>query len=67
MISYENECVGCATESYPCLGAACSNRNVPHFYCDECGEESTLYEYDGEELCIDCIEKRLPVVEGSED
>ena len=55
----ENECVDCGL---PCLGNSCPNRNVPRFYCDECGDEAQLYDFDGEELCIDCIEKRLDKV-----
>jgi hypothetical protein len=64
MIKYENECCGCATPNYPCIGESCPNRRVPHRYCDECGEEDTLYEYDGEELCIECIKERLEEVKG---
>ena len=64
MIKYENECCDCAVPAYPCIGEGCPNRNVPHYYCDECGEESyDLYEFDGQQLCIDCIEKRLKKVE----
>lgn len=62
MIKYENECCGCATETYPCLGSGCVNRNVPHYYCDKCGEETKLYYFDGKELCIDCIEQLLDKV-----
>ena len=62
MVRYENECCGCATPAYPCLGSSCPNMNVPHFYCDECGEESDLYHFEDEELCINCIEKRLEPV-----
>ena len=59
----ENECVDCGR---PCLGNACPNRNVTRFYCDRCGNETKLYHYDGEELCIDCIiSDELEVVEGS--
>ena len=39
MITYEDECCGCATESYPCLGNACPNRNVKHLYCDKCKDD----------------------------
>lgn len=39
MVKYEDECYGCATESYPCLGSACPNRHVKHLYCDECYDE----------------------------
>ena len=64
MIKYEDECCGCATESYPCLGSACSNRNVPHFYCDKCGEDvEELYKVDGEELCEDCLKNNFEKVE----
>lgn len=56
MITYEDECVSCGL---PCLGSSCPNRNVPHFYCDECEDEADLFEYDEEQLCIKCIEERL--------
>lgn len=62
MVKYENECVCC---DLPCMGTSCPNRNVPHYYCDDCGEEDTLYEFDGEELCINCIKNRLTEVDGS--
>ena len=56
MIKYENECCGCATESYPCLGSSCPNRKVPHLLCDRCGEDvEELYKVDGEELCEECL------------
>ena len=57
MVKYENECVGCPPEM-GCLGDCCPNRNVPHIYCDKCGEEcEELYRYDGKELCENCFEK----------
>ena len=59
MREYVDECVCCGK---PCIGSACRYKNVPHFYCDDCGEETTLYEFDGEELCINCIKMRLDVV-----
>ena len=59
MVEYEDECVGCGL---PCYGNSCPNRNVPHYYCDECGDEEILYEFDGEELCIRCIKGRLTKV-----
>ena len=61
-----NECVGCKSMGLYCLGNTCPNRNVVRFYCDRCGEETTLYDYDGEELCQDCLLKEFKVVEGSE-
>ena len=59
MIKLVNECVGCGL---PCQGDSCPNRNVPRFYCDSCGDETDLYEFEGEQLCICCIEKRLEKV-----
>jgi Zn finger protein HypA/HybF involved in hydrogenase expression len=65
MMTIENECVGCPPEM-GCLGSACPNRNVKRFYCDKCKDEETLYEFNGQELCINCISKQLTVVEGSD-
>lgn len=65
MVKLENECVGCPP-NMGCLGDSCPYRNVPHFYCDECGEEEVLYEFEGGEYCLDCIANMLKVVEGSE-
>lgn len=62
MVKYENECVGCNTILDGCLGSACQYKHVPHFYCDDCNEEDDLYEFDGEQLCIECIKKRLDKV-----
>ena len=60
---YENECCGCAVPAYPCLGSSCPRRHVLHIYCDDCGnDECDIYEFDGKELCIDCIEKLLDKV-----
>lgn len=60
----QNDCCGCATESYPCLGDQCKYRNVKHFYCDRCKEEvDELYYFDGDELCGECVLKGLEVVE----
>ena len=59
MVKYENECVDCGL---PCIGITCPYRRVPHYYCDECKDETDIYEFDNEELCINCIEKRLDKV-----
>jgi hypothetical protein len=59
----EDECCDCGL---PCIGNSCKYKNVERFYCDECKEEDTLYEYDGRELCIECIKKQLLIVKGSE-
>ena len=64
MLVYENECVGCPPER-GCLGSACPNRNVPRYYCDDCGEEfdpRELYMFDNAQLCADCVLGRLDTV-----
>lgn len=63
MIKYENECVSCSNETYPCMGESCPYTHVKRYYCDECGEETDLYNFYGEELCIDCIISNLTKVE----
>ena len=62
MKTIEDECVGCPLE-IGCLGSSCPYKDVVHYYCDNCGEETQLYYYDDKELCIDCIEKTLEKVE----
>ena len=59
----ENDCVDCGMH---CLGSACPNRSVPHYYCDCCGEEAELYHYHDLELCETCLLNEFPKVEGSE-
>jgi hypothetical protein len=58
-----DECVDCGL---PCLGNSCPYRNVTRFYCDDCGEETMLYEFEDKELCKDCIFKRLDLKEVNE-
>lgn len=58
----ENECVDCGL---PCFNS-CRYLNVTRYYCDECGDESTLYETEYGELCEVCLLKKFPKVEGSE-
>lgn len=63
MVRIENECVGCPPEM-GCIGNLCPYRNVRRYYCDKCGEEvETLYYFDAQELCLDCIEEQLERVE----
>lgn len=62
----ENRCCGCATESYPCRGKSCDLRNYIASYCDECKEEKEIHNYDDEELCVDCIQKRINLSEYDE-
>lgn len=64
MKKIENECVSCGL---PCLGSSCPYREVIRFYCDRCGEEKTLYHYEDEELCKDCLLEEFEIVEGSDD
>ena len=68
MIEIRNECCNCATSTYPCMGNSCPLRNTKVYICDDCKDEvdelfDSLYEFDGQELCIDCIRKRLTAVE----
>lgn len=58
-----DECCSCASGGYPCRGNLCPLRNVPHLLCDDCGEETTLYYYEDEMLCLDCIKDRLHEVD----
>ena len=60
MVSIENECVECGK---PCF-SECPYKAVKHYYCDHCGNETDkLYEFEGEELCLDCIIETLTEVE----
>lgn len=52
MIKYENDCVDCGL---PSLGDSCKYKNVPHYYCDSCGDEETLYYWEDGEYCEECI------------
>ena len=58
MIEYRNECLRCASQSFPCRGELCELRNVPVYMCDLCGEEfvedEPVYEYGGEIYHDDC-------------
>jgi hypothetical protein len=65
MIKIVRECVGCPPEM-GCNKQTCSYWNSVRFYCDRCGKEETLYHYDGQELCIDCITDDLEEVVGSD-
>ena len=58
MIKYYDECVGCPAE-LGCIGNGCPYLNIPHYFCDECGDEEDLYFYEDRELCLNCIEREL--------
>ena len=61
MIYTENECVDCGL---PCIYESCPYWAVTRCYCDCCGDEcDVLYWWDGQQLCLDCIEERLERVE----
>ena len=65
MIKTISECVGCPPHM-GCLYEACPYYEVTILECDECGAEldegDCLYEYDGEELCKDCLCERFPKI-----
>ena len=64
MIRIESECVDCGL---PCLHETCPNYKVVIYECDCCGDEVwDLYHFNGQELCIDCIEHQLEMVEYNE-
>ena len=64
MIRVESECVDCGL---PCIYDACPHYKVIIYECDSCGDEAfDLYHFDGQQLCIDCIEHRLERVEYNE-
>ncbi|MDE6501044.1 MAG: hypothetical protein K2L10_03065 [Ruminococcus sp.] len=54
MRKIEDDCVGC--DIYCC---DCGLQHAEHLYCDQCGYEDSLYRFNDEEICIDCIEKAM--------
>ena len=60
MIAIESDCVDC---DLPCIYEACRHYRTVHYYCDKCGEEDIIYEFNDEQLCLDCILKKLERVE----
>lgn len=69
MVRIENDCCSCAVPGYPCRGDSCPLRHAKHYYCDCCRVEvdlewTKLYEYDGEELCEECLLEKVPTVKG---
>lgn len=64
MITEQDECCGCATESYPCIGDICPRRHTVVLICDECGDEvEKLYKVDGMQLCSRCALNELEEVD----
>lgn len=51
-----NGCIDCGL---PCM-LFCPLRDESYVWsCDKCGTETQLYEWEGQELCLDCIEHNL--------
>ena len=61
MTRIEDDCVGC-----PTYCANCGRDRTPHYYCDNCGDETKLFRFDDKELCTECLLEQFDVVEGSE-
>lgn len=62
---YEDECVDCQTF---CMN--CGRKHVPHYYCDECGDEGDLdelYAFEGWDdvkmLCRYCLCGKFKTIE----
>jgi hypothetical protein len=55
MKKLENDCVDCGK---PCF-SSCPYKAVPHYYCDNCGDEvesDELFKWNnGEDWCKECI------------
>lgn len=60
----ESACRECGL---PCNAKFCPYREITVYYCDECADETQLYEFDGRELCLGCIKKKLPKVGKDEE
>lgn len=63
----DNNCINCPSMGMPCMGDICNNKETVIFKCDNCGVSDTLYKFEGQELCIDCISDELEIVEGSDN
>lgn len=63
MIRIENECVDCGL---PCMGSSCPYQNVERHYCDKCGDEEVLYNFNGGEYCMSCIEDMIEEIPENE-
>ncbi len=61
---HTSECCDCGL---PCIYKTCPHYEVEHFQCDFCKEEDVrLYNYNGYEICEECLLKEFEVVEGSD-
>ena len=59
LIVVESDCCDC---DLPCIQEGCRFYKVARFYCDDCGEEDTLYYFDDKQLCSYCVLKQLEEV-----
>ena len=58
MVEIRNDCVGCEH----CVH--CGQDHSLYMVCDECGSEvDGLWEYEGEQLCEECLLEAVPKVE----
>lgn len=53
----ENNCAGCPTYCVHCS----RGRDYRQYFCDRCGDnaDDALYEFEGEELCFECVKESL--------
>ena len=60
MIKYENRCVSCHAEGYPCWGSYCPLIRYKIYICDKCNKEvEGLVEVEGDYLCVDCAKETI--------
>ena len=61
MIVVESDCCDC---NLPCIGSSCKYFKLVRYVCDDCKDDvDNLYYFDGLELCIGCVERRLERIE----
>lgn len=62
MIEFQDNCVGPCPQG--CMGPGCPKRHEAVLVCDSCESEcEELYDYEGEQLCKDCLLEAVPKVE----
>lgn len=59
MIVIDSDCCNCGL---PCLYEGCTYYKIARFFCDDCDSEENLWYFEGQQLCADCILKRLEEV-----
>lgn len=53
---------GCVECGLPCMLFCPLRDDSWEYHCDECGDETQLYEFEGRELCADCVINSLDKV-----